>query len=65
DHVLVLDASGIRLHSSAQVAASQSGSSYVRVDRGGVTTEGGTIVSTTTGGSKIVQTGGMIDLNPA
>ncbi len=63
-HVLVLDASGIRLHSTAQVAASQSGSSYVRVDGGGVTTEGGTITSTTTGGSKIVQTGGTIDLNP-
>ena len=64
DHMLILDANGIRMHSSTQVAASQSGSNYVRVDGGGVTQTGGTVVSQTTGGSKIIQTGANIALNP-
>ena len=64
DHMLILDANGIRMHSSAQVAASQSGSNYVRIDGGGVTQTGGTVVSQTTGGSKIIQTGANIALNP-
>ncbi len=64
-HAIVLDATGIRLHSDAMVASSQSATAYTRVDQAGVTHSGATVISQTTGGSKIVQSGADIDLNPA